>query len=178
MKSRVKVNHPCTASQSFSCNVGVRQGENLSPLLFAIYLNDLTEIAFHSYHGLTMISEAVHSTFHTNDAMVILRLYLLRCADDTILLAESSHELQAALHEICHYRIIWKIEINVEKTKIIIYSNGQLVIYLTLYTAMGHRSCIQLYIMGTDLNYTLSGKFQLCKKAPVPASTRSHVLRT
>ena len=26
-------------SSFFNCNIGVRQGENLSPLLFAIYLN-------------------------------------------------------------------------------------------------------------------------------------------
>ena len=32
-------------SQFFSCNVGVRQGENLSPILFSIFLNDLTELS-------------------------------------------------------------------------------------------------------------------------------------
>lgn len=30
-----------TVSDFFSCNVGVRQGENLSPFLFSLYINDL-----------------------------------------------------------------------------------------------------------------------------------------
>ena len=34
---------------SFS-NVGVRQGENLSPILFSMFLNDLTEFISHAYN--------------------------------------------------------------------------------------------------------------------------------
>ena len=37
-KSCIKLGH--NLSNSFACNIGVRQGENLSPLLFAMYLND------------------------------------------------------------------------------------------------------------------------------------------
>ena len=36
-------------SEFFNCNVGVRQGENLSPLLFAIFLNDFERHASQNY---------------------------------------------------------------------------------------------------------------------------------
>ena len=41
VRSRVKNNN--TLSESFSCNIGVRQGECLSPFLFAMYVNDLEQ---------------------------------------------------------------------------------------------------------------------------------------
>ena len=44
-------------SDYWSCNVGVRQGENLSPLLFAIYLND-----FESYVSRHNTSSYPHTT--------------------------------------------------------------------------------------------------------------------
>ena len=41
LKLRVKNNN--TLSEAFSCNIGVRQGECLSPFLFAMYVNDLEQ---------------------------------------------------------------------------------------------------------------------------------------
>ena len=41
VKSQVKINN--RMSESFSCMTGVRQGECLSPFLFAIYLNDIEQ---------------------------------------------------------------------------------------------------------------------------------------
>ena len=43
----------------FECNIGVRQGENLSPLLFALYLNDLQEFLSKAYDGLKVVSKII-----------------------------------------------------------------------------------------------------------------------
>ena len=40
-KAKSCVQWKCKMSDYFSCSAGVRQGENLYPLLFSIYLNDL-----------------------------------------------------------------------------------------------------------------------------------------
>ena len=44
-------------SESSVSNVGVRQGENLSPILFSLFLNDLSEFISHVYNGLDDISQ-------------------------------------------------------------------------------------------------------------------------
>ena len=54
-KSCVRVGH--MKSESFVNNVGVYQGENLSPILFSLFLNDLSEFISHAYNGLEHISE-------------------------------------------------------------------------------------------------------------------------
>ena len=41
IKSKVKLDK--TVSSGFTCELGVHQGECLSPFLFAMYLNDLEE---------------------------------------------------------------------------------------------------------------------------------------
>jgi hypothetical protein len=84
-------------SEYFQSNVGVCQDENLSPVLFALCLNDLVEFISKAYDGLTDVSNAAHFVLDTDEISVYLRLYLLLYADDTFILAESKVELQTAL---------------------------------------------------------------------------------
>ena len=50
VKSQVKHNN--NLSSSFTCNIGVRQGECLSPFLFSMCLNDLEdELRINGVHG-------------------------------------------------------------------------------------------------------------------------------
>jgi hypothetical protein len=52
-------------------------------------------------------------------------MYVLLYADDTILLAESATDLQVMLDTMEEYCNIWELDINVSKTKIVIFSRGK-----------------------------------------------------
>ena len=61
-------------SNYFSCNVGVRQGEKLSPLLFAIYLNDFEYTISRKYKGLSFASSEINRTLSDEDVEFFVRL--------------------------------------------------------------------------------------------------------
>ena len=119
------VKHNGNVSDSFACNVGVRQGENLSPLLFAIYLNDFELFVSNSYKGLEFISQQAKNYLCDEDVEVFLRLYVLLYADDTIVMAESPNDLQDALNAVFDYCSTWKLTVNTSKTKVVIFSKGK-----------------------------------------------------
>ena len=109
----------------FNCEIGVRQGDNLSPLLFALYLNDLQEHLSKAYNGLSSSFNLIHvqEWVQDEDNVVFLKLFTILYADDTVVFAESRAELQAAMHGMLHYCIMWKLDINVQKTKVVIYGS-------------------------------------------------------
>ena len=110
----------------FNCNIGVRQGENMSPLLFAIYLNDFESALSTHYNGLNMVAENVNS-FLSNfeDIEVFFKMYTLLYADDTVVMAESAEELQLALNAVHTYCNECKLTVNTSKTKVVIFSRGK-----------------------------------------------------
>ena len=63
-KSCVKINGK--KSDLFNCNIGVRQGDNLSPLLFALFLNDFEDKIRIRYTGLNYAS-SVCTEFLSDD---------------------------------------------------------------------------------------------------------------
>ena len=98
----------------------MRQGENLSPLLFAIFLNDL-EKYLSQYSANSGVTVLRHDTLA--DELTFLNFFLLLYADDTILLAESAQGLQNALDSLYSYCKMWRPEVNTDKTKVMIISN-------------------------------------------------------
>ena len=80
-------------SDYFPCDTGIKQGENLSTFLFAIFLNDLGDfLENHNVTGLSTISQDIENIMN-----VYINIFLLLYADDTVLMAETPEDLQKQL---------------------------------------------------------------------------------
>lgn len=90
-------------------NKGVKQGDSLSPTLFNIYINDLG------------------SCLNGCDPVLLgdTPLNHLLFADDLLLMSESSSGLQECLGKLEQFCHKWKLEVNLNKTKIMIFSKGR-----------------------------------------------------
>ena len=113
IKSCVTINSEC--SDYFASTSGVRQGESLSPFLFAIFLNDLEDYLIKANCSVLEMTDM--------SADLWLKLIIIMYADDTILLANSAINLQKGLNELKSYCNKWKLQINNDKTKIMIFAN-------------------------------------------------------
>ena len=116
-KACIKLNNKL--SNSFNCNIGVRQGDNLSPLLFSLFINDFEAYLSDKYNGLSSLNNLFTEVNQNDELEAFLKLYILLYADDTIVMAETPNDLQVALNAVSNYCELWKLKINVNKTKII-----------------------------------------------------------
>ena len=97
-------------SDAFYCQLGVRQGECLSPFLFAMYINDLEQCIDSPNFGITIAH---------------VRFLLLLYADDVVIFAETATDLQSAINRLYEYCNRWKLQINTSKSYILVFSRGR-----------------------------------------------------
>ena len=112
-------------SDYLMCNIGVHQGDNLSPVPFALFITYFTEYVSTAYGGLNL-AQSCYPSLINYEVIVLLKLFVILYADDTIILAENEIELQLALYKVYEYRMMFKLSVNTTKTKIIVcFSRGK-----------------------------------------------------
>ena len=166
IKSCVSVNG--VMSNFFESNIGVRQGENLSPFLFAVFLNDLESFLSSNpeLQGVECVTNAANNMIY-----MYLKIFVLLYADDTVILAESSDDLQIGLDMYSSYCRQWKLDINYDKTKIMVFARGRTANFI--FTING----IQLEVI-SDFKYLgilfcRSGSFSAAKRYIANQATRA-----
>ena len=125
-------------SDSITQNIGVAQGDPLSPLLFVLYIADLS----------TMLKNCnTKSIFY---------------ADDLVITATNQSDLQLALDRLGNYCKVNKLEVNVQKTKLMNFTRKRsLSKYKTTYMGIELEYVKEFKYLGVVLTPTLNPKAHL-----------------
>ena len=118
LKSRIVSNEE--SSVFFPCLQGVRQGENLSPFLFSLFLNDLNA------YLTTKRAYGVTCDINYEDISYFMKILVILFADDTVIFGTTEADLQYSLDLFQNYCEHKKLTVNVSKTKIVIFSNSKM----------------------------------------------------
>jgi hypothetical protein len=94
--------------ESFETTKGVRQGCPLSPLLFTIYVADVDEMLKKAQAGGVVVGRE--------------KVWSLAFADDMVIVAKSEREMKEMMRNLEKYVRKKKLEVNVEKTKMMVFS--------------------------------------------------------
>ena len=102
----------------FQSYIGLKQGCNLSPTLFNIFINDIPNL-FNQSCDPVLFNQSCDPVRLDNTDLSCL-LY----ADDLILLSESKAGLQKCLSKLEIYAKKWKLNINKKKSKILVFGTA------------------------------------------------------
>ena len=108
-KCAVKIGNKVT--EFFDYTRGVRQGCPMSPNFFNIYVNELIE----------MLNEGNTSNITLDEET---KVNALMYADDLIILSDTKEGLQKQINKLLTFCTKWKLDVNVKKTKVMIFNRG------------------------------------------------------
>ena len=134
-------------TDNFQSFIGVRQGDNLSSILFNLFINDIPSIFNHSCCPVQLD----HS-----------KINCLMYADDLVLLSESEEGLQNCLIQLYNYCEKWGLYVNVKKTKSLVFNNtGRLFPIKLHYDKLEIENVRSYTYLG--INFSISGTFTEAK---------------
>ena len=105
-------------SDSFAINQEVRQVENLSLLLFALFVNDLE--CYLIENGCNFVNKELNFDERITEYLKLLHVLKLY-ADTTVVFADNKLSLQKALDSLENYCKMWKLDVNCDKTKVLVH---------------------------------------------------------
>ena len=112
MYSSVKscVKHLNCLPDFFSSDIGLFQGEIMSPILFSLFIND--------------IEQSLQTNLLDGISLDQITIFLLLFADDAVTMSDTKQGLQNSLNQLEAYCEKWKLSVNVSKTKVVIFRKG------------------------------------------------------
>ena len=96
-------------SLPLQCKLGVKQGCNLSPLLFNLFINDIHNIFDECSRAVNIDNNKFNS---------------LSFADDLVLLSETEQGLQNCLTTLEKYCSDWGLKVNITKTNVVVFNKS------------------------------------------------------
>ena len=99
-----------TLTDWIGCRSGVRQGDNCSPTLFSIFIDDLVREINTLNLGIDIKSR---------------RISILLYADDIVMLANNESDMQTLLNTLHTWCQRWRMLINTEKSKVVHFRQGR-----------------------------------------------------
>ena len=136
-----------TVTDFFDINVGVKQGDNLSPNLFKIFINDLPGSLKNTPDPVYVKSKPVHCLMY---------------ADDIVLLSTSANGLQKKLDQLNLYCKEWCLKINPTKTKVLIFNKAGRHIKHNFTFNGSYIQCVQ-HCKYLGITFSASGSFSLAQ---------------
>ena len=124
----------------------MRQGENLSHFLFAIFLNDLEW--YFRQNNISRLS----CVFNDDDLYMFIKIFILMYAYNTVIFSHSQNDLKKALDTFENYCKEWQLTVNVAKTKIMVILRGR--ISRTTKEALAIRRVFSLVDMITNTKFS------------------------
>ena len=105
VKTCVRACNSC--SEFFECAVGLKQGEVISPLFFSLFIDDLE----------LFLQDDPNCGLNLDDITFILMLF----ADDMVILGNTISDLQHGLDLLHTYCARWGLQVNTDKTKVLVF---------------------------------------------------------